>query len=212
MAGIDYKKEYKDLYLPPQTPVLVTVPAMRFIMVDGAGYPVGNPDYEEAIQILYALSYTIKMMPRQSAGTPEGYFDYVVPPLEGLWWIPAGEVFSFEDKSNWLWTMMIRQPDFVDQQVFDRALAAAENKKKTTGLHKARLEDFDEGLCLQIMHIGPYSTEPETIKKMENYMAEHGYKETFDRGGKHHEIYLSDPRRNAPEKLKTVLRQPVEKI
>lgn len=212
MAGFDYKKEFKELYLPPKTPVLVTVPAMRFIMVDGAGYPGGNPDYEEAIQILYALSYAIKTMPRQSEWTPEGYFDYVVAPLEGLWWIPDGEVFSFDDKSNWLWTMMIRQPDFVDQQIFEKALATAEQKKKTAGLHKARLEDFNEGLSLQVMHIGPYSTEPETLLNMENFMTENGYRETFYRGGKHHEIYLSDPRRNDPEKLKTVLRQPVEKI
>lgn len=211
MGGFDYKKEFKDLYQPPKKPVLVTVPEMKFIMVDGTGYPGGNADYEKAIQVLFALSYGIKMMPRQGY-TPAGYFDYVVPPLEGLWWIPQGEVFSFEKKDNWLWTMMIRQPDFVDQELFARAADEAERKKKATGLKKARLNDFNEGLCLQVMHMGPYSEEPETIALMERYMADNGYRDTFCRGGKHHEIYLSDPRKNAPEKLKTVLRQPIEKI
>jgi len=209
VAGLDYKKEFKDLYQPPKKPVLVTVPKMRFIMVDGEGYPGGNPAYEEAIQILMALSYGIKMMPRQGY-TPAGYFDYVVPPLEGLWWIPQGEVFSFQDKDNWLWTMMVRQPDFVDDELLVRVVDETRRKKKTPGLQKARLTDFEEGLCLQVMHIGPYSAEPGTIALMEQYMAEQGYRDTFYRGGKHHEIYLSDPRKGAPEKLKTVLRQPVE--
>ncbi len=210
MAAIDFKKAFKELYQPPNQPVVVTVPKMKFVMVDGEGYPGGNPAYEAAIQILYALSYGIKMMPRQGF-QPEGYYDYVVPPLEGLWWIHEGEVFSFEDKDNWLWTMMIRQPDFVDEEIFNRAREEAVRKKKAAGLEKARLESFTEGLCLQVMHIGPYSSEPATLALMEKYMAENGYRDTFYRGGKHHEIYLSDPRKASPDKLKTVLRQPIEK-
>lgn len=210
MAGLDYKKENKDLYQPPRKPVLIMVPRIRFIMVDGEGYPGGNPEYQKAIQVLMSLSYGIKMMPRRGY-TPEGYFDFVVPPLEGLWWIPAGEVFSFQDKSNWLWTMMVRQPEFVDQELFELAVKET-GKKKIPGLQKARLEDFEEGLSLQMMHVGPFSTEPESLAVLEHYMAENGYQDTFYRGGKHHEIYLSDPRKSAPDKLKTVLRQPVEKL
>lgn len=211
MAGLDYKKEFKELYQPPGKPVLITVPEIRFIMVDGEGYPAGNPAYEEAIQVLMALSYGIKMLPRQGY-TPTGYFDYVVLPLEGLWWIPEGEAFSFQDKDNWLWTMMVRQPDFVDDELFNRVVEETGRKKKTPGLNKARLEDLAEGLSLQIMHTGPYSEEPATLALMEQYMTENGYRDTFYRGGKHHEIYLSDPRKCDPAKLKTVLRQPVERM
>lgn len=210
MAGLDYKKEYKELYQPPQKPALVTVPSMRFIMADGEGYPGDNPEYQEAIQVLMSLSYAVKMMPRRGY-IAEGYFDYIVPPLEGLWWIPTGEVFSFQDKSNWLWTMMVRQPDFVDSQLFELVVKETA-KKKLPGLQKARLEDFEEGLSLQIMHVGPFSTEPESLAVLEYYMAENGYQDTFYRGGKHHEIYLSDPRKCDPSKMKTVLRQPVEKV
>jgi len=208
---MDFKKEFKELYQPPGKPTLIMVPRMRFIMVDGEGYPGGNPAYEEAIQVLMTLSYGIKMMPRQGY-TPAGYFEYVVPPLEGLWWIPQGEVFSFDDKDNWLWTMMVRLPDFVDQDLFARVVDETQRKKKVSGLNKARLEEFDEGSCLQIMHIGPYSAEPETLAKMEQYMADNGCRDTFYRGGKHHEIYLSDPRKCDPAKMRTVLRQPVEKL
>lgn len=197
--------------MPKAKPAIIIVPPMKFIMVDGCGDPNNNPDFESAVQTLYGLSFGIKMLPKKGV-VPEGYIDYVVPPLEGLWWINEGEEFSFEQKDNWKWTLMIRQPEFVTEELFRNAAEDLKHKKKTEGIKEARLEVFDEGLCVQMMHIGPYSTEPETLDVMEKFMMKKGYRATFEKGGKHHEIYLSDPRRCAPEKMKTVLRQPVEKI
>ena len=206
----DYKKEYKDLYMPKDKPVLIDVPDMNFIMVDGSGDPNDNPDFQQAIELLYGLSFTIKMS-KKKGKQPEGYFEYVVPLLEGLWWIDEG-VFSLEVRDNWKWTVMIRQPEFVDQDLFAWAQSELKKKKPELPIENARFEAFHEGLCVQIMHIGPYATEPETMKKVEAFIAEQGLRDKVSSGGKHHEIYISDPRRCKPEKMKTVLRHPVERI
>ena len=206
----DFKKEYKDLYMPEGRPVLIEVPAMKFITVDGSGDPNNNPFYEQAVEMLYGLSYTIKMSPKKGH-PPEGYFDYVVPPLEGLWWVEDG-AFSLDLRDNWRWTMMIRHPEFVDEKVFTRACEALAVKKPELSVQKAGFRVFNEKLCVQIMHLGPYSTEPESMKKINAFIEKEGLGDTMDSGGKHHEIYLSDPRKTRPERLKTVLRHPVVRI
>lgn len=206
--AFDFKKEYKDLYLPKNKPQLIEVPSMNFIMVDGSGDPNNSPEFQHATELLYGLSYTIKMSSKKGL-EPKGFFDYVVPPLEGLWWIDEGS-FSFEMRDNWKWTLMIRQPDFVDHEVFQWAVRELTRKKPELAAEKARFEAFEEGLCVQIMHIGPYSAEPETMEKIEAFLKENGLRNRFSSGGKHHEIYLSDPRKSKPETMKTVLRHPVE--
>lgn len=203
---LDYKKEYKDLYMPKRKPVLIEVPSMTFIMIDGQGDPNGEA-YQSAVQALYALSYTIKMS-KKGEKELEGYFEYVVPPLEGLWWISSGS-FSLNERDNWLWTSMIRQPEFVNQEVFEWALEESKKKKPLVDLSHARLESFTEGLCAQMMHIGPYSQEPVSVQELHAFMEKNKLVNETGSERKHHEIYLSDPRRTAPEKLKTVLRLPV---
>ncbi len=206
---VDYKKDYKDLYLPKTKPMLIDVPPMNFIIIDGAGDP-NDTEYQQAVGTLYALTFTIKMS-KMSGNQPQGYFEYVVPPLEGLWWISGG-AFSFDKRDNWLWTSMIRQPEFVTPAVFSWALEECRRKKPELDLSKARFETFSEGLCVQIMHIGPYSDEPRSIALLENFIEENDLLNQTGSKRKHHEIYLSDPRKTAPEKLKTVLRLPVAKI
>lgn len=206
----DYKKEYKDLYMPKDKPALIEVPPMNFLMVDGSGDPNNNPDFQYGTELLYGLSYTIKMSNKKGK-QPEGYFEYVVPPLEGLWWIDEGE-FSFEKRDNWKWTLMIRQPEFVNEEVVKWASNELMKKKPELDIGKVRFETLEEGLCVQIMHIGPYATEPETMKKVEAFLSENGLRDTLRLGGKHHEIYLSDPRKCKPESMKTVLRHPVERV
>lgn len=205
--AFDFKKEYKDLYMPKDKPVLIEVPAMNFIMVDGSGDPNNNHCFEQAVELLYGLSFTIKMS-KMKGNQPEGYFEYVVPPLEGLWWIDEGG-FSFEKRDNWKWTLMIRQPGFVNEEVFKWACGELVKKKRELPTENARFEALDEGLCVQIMHIGPYSTEPETMKKINDFVAREGLRDRLGAGGKHHEIYISDPRKSKPENMKTVLRHPV---
>jgi len=214
----DYKKEYKDLYLPKQKPTLIDVPAMDFIMVDGAGDPNYSEEYQEAVEILYGLSYTIKMS-KMSGKQPAGYFEYVVPPLEGLWWFKDGDFNGINnmDKSKFQWTSMIRQPEFVTEDVFAWAVTELKKKKPRLDPAKARLERLTEGLCVQMLHIGSYDSEPATVAQMERFLAENGYTNAIsDRlpSGQirhHHEIYLGDPRKTAPEKLKTVVRHPVKR-
>ncbi|RSK27591.1 transcriptional regulator [Bacillus sp. HMF5848] len=204
---LDFKKEYKDLYMPKAKPMLIDVPAMNFIMVDGTGDPNNNPSFEEAVELLYGLSYSIKMSKTKGL-QPPGYFEYVVPPLEGLWWVDEG-VFSFEQRDNWKWTVMIRQPDFVTDSVFLQATKELHKKKPHVPVDRARFDSFTEGLCVQMMHKGPYATEPDTMKVMEAFMKQEGVKDKVGLGGMHHEIYLSDPRKSKPENNKTVLRHPV---
>ncbi|MDR2913935.1 MAG: GyrI-like domain-containing protein [Tannerella sp.] len=207
MEKLDFKKEYKDLYLPKDKPVLVDVPEMTFIMVDGRGAPL-HDEYHQAIEILYGLTFTIKMS-KMSGKQPEGYIEYVVPPLEGLWWCNEAP-FDLHQRDSWLWTSMIRQPDFVTPAVFEWAMEQCRKKKPATNFAKARLEKFTEGKCVQIMHVGPYSEEPATVEKLHAFISERGLKNMTGNVRKHHEIYLGDPRKTTPEKLKTVLRLPVE--
>lgn len=207
---IDFKKREKEVYLPATEPSIIEVPKMIFIQVDGAGNPNDEGgEYQSALELLYALSYTIKMMPK-SGEAPHGYFEYVLPPLEGLWWLEKGDDIDFRDKSRYHWTSMIRQPEFVVQDVFERAVAVTAKKKPHLETSLARLSTITEGLCVQCLHIGPYDAEPASIEKMMTFIAERQLIcDLFDTR-RHHEIYLSDPRKNAPELMKTVLRYPVK--
>ena len=211
MSGkLDFKKEYRDLYLPGDAPALIEVPPMRFIMVDGAGDPNGE-EYHQAMELLYSLSFTIKMS-KLSGKAPEGYFEYVVPPLEGLW--DCGAAGFNPARDAWRWTSMIRQPDFVTDEVFDRACGQVAKKKPGFQVPKARLELYEEKLCVQLMHTGPYSAEQASIDKITAFIAENNLTDECGSGRndrRHHEIYLSDPRKTKPEKLKTVLRHLVSR-
>ena len=211
MDKLDYKKEYKELYNSKTTPSVIDVPEMKFIQVDGRGNPNDEGgQYQQALELLYALTYTIKMAPK-SGNTPKDYFEYVVPPLEGLWWLGDSEDVDFRDKSKYCWTSMIRQPEFVNDEVF---LYAAETVAKKKGLDtsKARLVTLTEGLCVQCMHLGPYDDEPATFAKMKDFMAQNGLIHDPSQIGRHHEIYLGDPRKLEPAKRKTILRYPVKRI
>lgn len=210
---LDYKKAYKDLYQPKAKPSVTDVPEMIFIAVDGSGDPNTCAEYKEAIEILYGLSYAIKMS-KMNGTQPEGYFEYVVPPLEGLWYADGVDFdgINVTDKNKFRWISMIRQPEFVTEDVFEQARISLKKKKPDLDLSKARLMKMTEGLCVQIMHKGSYDDEPATIKTLKDYVNANGYAEDFSEGRFHHEIYLSDPRKCAPEKLKTVIRHPVKKI
>ena len=205
---IDYKKEYKELYRPKQKPMIIDVPAISFLMIDGKGDP-NDEAYANAVSALYAMSYTIKMS-KNGEHKPKGYFEYVVPPLEGLWWTDGP--FELFERSDWLWTSMIRQPEFVTQEIVTWALETCKKKKPEINFTGVRLETFTEGLCVQIMHLGPYADEPANVEKMHAFIKEEGYKDVTSDIRKHHEIYLSDPRKVEPAKLKTVVRHPIEKI
>ena len=207
--AFDYKKEYKEFYLPPRKPGIVTVPEMHFIAVNGKGDP-NEPEgeYKAALGMLYAIAFTIKMSYKGSHKI-EGYFPYVVPPLEGLWRQGDGGMIDYAHKENFEWTSMIRLPEFVTREEFDWAIREATEKKKQD-FSKVQFFTYDEGTCVQCMHIGSYDEEPETIRLMQEYVKEQGYEEDFSDSSLHHEIYLSDPRRAAPEKLRTVVRHPVK--
>ena len=205
MNKIDFKKELKHLYSSSaKSPVLVEVPDMKFLMIDGEGDPNTSEDFQYAVETLYALSYTLKFMLKFSH-TLEN--DYVVPPLEGLWWTDDMNEFSVDNKSNWKWTMMIMQPEFILEEHVGNAIQEVRVKKNPPALSKVRFERYSEGLSAQIMHLGPYSEEKPTIDKLHSFIFDQGYK----RQGKHHEIYLSDPRKSVPEKMKTIIRQPMGK-
>lgn len=207
MGKLDYKKEYRDLYLPKGKPAFIDVPAIPFIMVDGHGDPDGE-EYHNSVEMLYAISFTIKMS-KMNGTQPEGYFDYVVPPLEGLW--GCDEVpFDLQKRDTWCWTSMIRQPEFVTEEVFHRACGLAAKKKPELDFSGARLAVYAEGPCVQMMHIGPFCEEPASLALMEEYMRENNLIDDCAER-LHHEIYLSDPRKTAPEKMKTVLRHPVRR-
>lgn len=211
MEKFDYKKEYKDLYQPAAKPPLIDVPSMIFIAVDGAGDPNVCKEYKAAMELLYGMSFTIKMS-KTNGTQPEGYFDYVVPPLEGLWYVDGVDFdgTNVTDKSKFCWTSMIRQPEFVTAEVFESAKAALAKKKPQLDTSKARLMEYTEGLCVQIMHKGTFDSEPVNIEKMRVFAADNGYAEDFSQGRYHHEIYLSDPRKCAPERLRTVIRHPIK--
>lgn len=201
MTKRDYKKELAELYAPPsKTVVRVVVPPLRYLMIDGQGDPNTSADYQRAVECLYSVSYTIKFaIKRRPSGT-----DYTVMPLEGLWWADDMTAFSVERKSDWKWTMMIMQPDVVDGAVVDAAIEEVRRKKQLPGLELLRFETFDEGVCAQTLHIGPFSEEGPTIARVHDFIAERG-----SLRGKHHEIYLSDIRKADPSRWKTIIRQPM---
>jgi hypothetical protein len=211
--AFDFKKEYKALYAPTTKPSIVDVPEMTFIMVDGKGNPNTSAEYKTALEVLYGLSYGVKMSKRGDA-QPEGYFDFVVPPLEGLWWnADGGVVTDITDKDKFCWASMIRQPDFVTPEVFETIKAAVAKKKAGLDhLSLARRQKFSEGLCAQILHIGSYDDEPRSTAVLEQFIATSGYVTDFTNKRRHHEIYLSDPRKTAPEKRKTIIRYPIAKM
>ena len=205
----DFKKEYKEFYLPKNTPEIVNVPCMTYVAVRGAGDPNEEGGaYQQAIGVLYAISYTIKMSYKGDHRI-KGFFEYVVPPLEGFWWQNGIPGVDYNDKSAFNWISAIRLPDFVTAADFKWAVAEAEKKKKID-CSLAEFLTVKEGLCVQIMHIGSYDNEPESVRLMDNYLAENGYQNDLSESRLHHEIYLSDPRKIAPEKRKTVLRHPIK--
>jgi hypothetical protein len=211
---LDLKSEYKYLYHPsPKKVELVQVPCLQFAMVDGAiekGLEPGrSPLFQEATQALYGISYTLKFTFKKRKTNA---IDYPVMALEGLWWVENG-TFDISIKDNWSYTLMILQPDLINEETFSGAIAEVRRKRgDSPALSKTRLKSFEEGPCMQIMHVGPYATEPATVDRMEAFSKENGYRDLVGLGGKHHEIYLGDPRRGDPSKLKTILRHPIKKI
>ena len=215
MKILDLKKQYKNLYQPSAKRIeLVQVPNLQFAMVDGAiekgSEPGKSPSFAQATETLYSLSYTLKFLFKKRKANA---IDYPVMALEGLWWVEDG-FFDITVKDNWFYTLMIMQPDIITAEIFEGAREQVRTKKGDSEmLNKARLTHFEEGLCVQTMHIGPYATEPATLERMRAFMAENNLKDAVGPiGGKHHEIYLSDPRKSAPDKMKTVLRHPVIKV
>lgn len=209
--AFDFKKEYKEFYQPPKKPVIVTIPAMNFVAVCGKGDP-NDPDgdYKAAISLLYGIAYTIKMSYKGDHKI-DGFFEYVVPPLEGLWQQPDVDGVDFTHKESFEWVSMIRLPEFVTPEVFEWAREEATRKKKMD-LSRVEFFHYEEGLCVQCMHVGSYNDEPETLRQMDEFAAGQGYAVDFSDQRRHHEIYLSDPNKTAPEKCKTVLRHPIRKI
>lgn len=207
----DYKKEYKEYYLPKNKPNIIDIPSMNFVAVRGEGNPnAEDGDYQRAIGLLYGIAFTIKMSYKGSHKI-DGFFEYVVPPLEGFWWMDGiADGIDYSRKDQFHWISLIRLPDFVKKDDFNWAVAEA-TKKKKTDFSKAEFLTYQEGLCVQCMHIGPYDDEPATIELMDRYAQENGYITDISAARYHHEIYLSDVRKCAPEKLKTVIRHPVKK-
>ena len=206
--AFDYKKEYKDYYMPAAKPSIVTVPPMNYIAVRGEGDPNAEDGaYKQAIGLLYGIAFTIKMS-KKGDHRIEGFFDYVVPPLEGFWWQDGVKWIDYARKDRFQWISVIRLPDFVTKKDFDWAVAEATRKKKTD-FSRAEFLTCDEGLCVQCLHIGSYDDEPATVEQMHRYMEELGYALDITEQRLHHEIYLSDVRKVAPEKLKTVIRHPI---
>jgi hypothetical protein len=204
MPKIDLKKENKEFYYPSTLDVsVVDMPEMKFLMIDGQGDPNTSEEYQNAMETIFPVSYKTKFISKKEKSQ-----DYVVMPMEGLWWADNMEEFSTDDRSSWKWTVMIRQPDFINQSMINQAIKELEKKKDVAAIPKLRFESFKEGQSVQIMHIGPYGeAEAPAVNKLHDFIENNGYQLK----GKHHEIYISDMRRTKPEKLKTVIRQPFEK-
>lgn len=203
---VDLRKEFPDLYNPSSKEgTIIDIPEMNFLMIDGKGDPNTSQEYKDAVGTLYACSFGLKMDFKKKAGGR----DYVVPPLEGLWWVPNMEEFSIQKKDEWLWTSMIRVPDFVPESEVEKAIKMVKDNKreKAPSIDKLRFEKYNEGLCVQILYFGPYADEGPTIANLHQYARDNGY----ELRGKHHEIYFGDPRRTKPERLRTVIRQPIKK-
>ena len=205
----DYKKVFKEFYLPPKKPTIVTVPPMNFIAVRGQGDPnAEGGEYKQAMGLLYGIAFTVKMS-KKGDHRIEGYFDYVVPPLEGFWWQDGTEGIDYAHKDRLKWISLIRLPDFVTEEEFRWAVGEV-SRKKGADVSKAEFLTYDEGLCVQCMHIGSYDDEPATVALMHEYAAQNGFSTDITDKRFHHEIYLSDARKTAPEKLKTVIRHPIK--
>ncbi|MBQ3371347.1 MAG: GyrI-like domain-containing protein [Mogibacterium sp.] len=208
--AFDFKKEYKEFYMPKDKPAIVTVPFMHYIAVRGHGDPnTEDGEYKQAIGLLYGIAFTIKMS-KKGGREISGYYDYVVPPLEGFWWQEGVRGVDYTRKENFEWISVIRLPDFVTKEDFDWAVQEASTKKKAD-FSKAEYMTYDEGTCVQCMHVGSYDDEPRTVALMHEFMEQQGYVLDITDQRMHHEIYLSDARKTAPEKLKTVIRHPVRK-
>ncbi len=208
--AFDFKKEYKELYRPKNRPEIVDVPNANYIAVSGQGDPnEAEGAYKQAISVLYAVAYTLKMSYKTDYKI-EGFFQYVVPPLEGFWWQDNVVGVNYADKSSFNWISVIRLPDFVSRKDFDWAVETA-TKKKKLDCSSAQFMTIAEGLCVQMMHLGPFANEPATVAVMDEYLKQHGYVNDLNADRLHHEIYLSDARKVAPEKWKTVIRHPVKK-
>lgn len=208
--AFDFKKEYKEFYMPKEKPSIVTVPPMNYLAIRGHGDPnEEGGEYKEAIGLLYGIAFTIKMS-KKGSHQIEGFFDYVVPPLEGFWWQDGIQGVDYAHKEKFNWISVIRLPDFVTKEDFEWAVAEATRKKKAD-FSIVEFLRIDEGLCVQCMHIGSYDDEPATVDLMHRYMEEQGYVLDINDTRRHHEIYLSDARKVAPEKLKTVIRHPIRR-
>lgn len=203
--AINFKQTFKAYYSPKAgKPEIITPPKMQFLMIDGQGNPNDSVVFQNAIQVLYAVAYGLKFSRKKAGLTP----DFSVGTLEGLWWVKEGKEFAIGAKHDWVWTLMIWMPDFITKQDITQQLAVVKAKKPDLAFDTLRLESFNEGTCVQIMHVGPYSEEEASVTLMDNYAQEHGYRQS----GKHHEIYMGDPRRAAPDKLKTIIRHPITKV
>ena len=208
--AFDFKKEYREFYMPKDKPQLIEVPPMNYIAVRGQGDPnAENGEYKKAIEVLYAVAYTLKMSYKTDRRI-DGFFEYVVPPLEGFWQSGNGDTFDYADKSQLRWISVIRLPDFITEEDFLWAVGTASAKKKLD-CSAAEFLTVDEGLCVQMMHVGSYDDEPATVAAMDSFIAENGYVNDIGGDRLHHEIYLSDPRKTSPEKWKTVIRHPIRK-
>jgi len=208
--AFDFKKEYREFYLPKAKPEIVTMPKANYIAMRGVGDPNEEDGaYKAAVGVLYAVAYTIKMS-KMGDYRIEGYYDFVVPPLEGFWWQDGIDGVDYTNKALFHWISVIRLPEFVTKTDFDWAVAEATRKKKLD-CSKAEFLTLEEGLCVQILHLGPFDDEPATVALMDEFLAANGYENDFSETRRHHEIYLSDARKVAPEKWKTVIRHPVEK-
>ncbi len=209
--AFDFKKEFKEFYMPKNKPEIVIVPKANYIAVRGKGDPNSKDgEYKNAINLLFGIAFTLKMSYKTDYKI-DGYFEYVVPPLEGFWWQDGIDGIDYTDKSTFQWISVIRLPDFVTKKDFDWAIQTATEKKKTA-FSAVEFLTIDEGLCVQIMHVGPFDNEPATCALMDEFLAKNGYENDFSDGRLHHEIYLSDARKVAPEKMKTVIRHPIKEI
>jgi len=211
VMAFDFKKEYKEFYLPKNKPEVVTVPKMNYLAVRGKGNPnTEGGEYQQAISVLYAVAYTLKMSYKTDYKI-EDFFEYVVPPLEGFWWQDGVHGVDYDDKDSFNWISVIRLPDFIREEDFVWAVKNA-TKKKKVDCSSVEFLSIEEGLCVQMLHMGLFDDEPQTVAVMDEYIREHGYVNDFSDTRLHHEIYLSDPRKTAPEKCKTVIRHPIKKV
>ena len=209
--AFDFKKEFKEYYQPKNKPEIVNIPSINYLAVRGSGDPNDETgDYKKALESLYAVAYTLRMSYKTDYKI-NGFYEYIVPPLEGFWWQDGTDGVNYADKTSFNWISVIRLPDFISGKDIEWAVRTA-TKKKKTDCSQVKFLTVNEGLCVQIMHIGPYDNEPVTVKLMDDYLAQNGYENDLNSERMHHEIYLSDPRKCLPEKMKTVIRHPVKRL